>query len=82
MTDVVGIGEVVIGVGTAQINQRGAAASWVSSDGISWTRAVRAPVLEQGEFYAVAAGGPGVVAVGAFGAPDSYVATVWLSPAR
>lgn len=82
MTDVVTIGDVAVGIGTTQINQRGAAASWVSSDGTTWQRAIRAPVLEQGEFYAIARGGPGVVAVGSFGAPDSYVATIWLSPAR
>jgi len=82
MTDVVAIGDSVIGIGEYQGLQRGTATSWVSRDGIRWVQARTAPVQEQGEFYAITAGGPGVIAVGSFGAPDSYVPTIWLSPGR
>ncbi|MEA2518231.1 MAG: hypothetical protein QOF49_311 [Chloroflexota bacterium] len=82
MTDVTAIGATVVGIGDYQGLQRGTATSWVSRDGIRWTPARSAPVQEQGEFYAITPGGPGAIAVGSFGAPDSYVPTVWLSPAR
>jgi hypothetical protein len=82
MTDVVAIGDAVIGVGDYQGLQRGTAISWVSRDGLHWTQARSAPVQEQGEFYAIVPGGPGAIAVGSFGAPDSYVPTVWVSPGR
>jgi hypothetical protein len=49
---------------------------------VRWDRSRSAPVQEQGEFYAIAPGGPGVIVVGSFGAPDSYVPSVWLSPGR
>ena len=80
MTDVIGIGDQVLAVGEFQGLQRGTATSWISKDGLHWQQAKTAPVQEQGEFYAVIAGGPGVVAVGSYGAPDSYVPTVWVSP--
>jgi hypothetical protein len=82
MTDVVAIGDVVIGIGDYQGLQRGTAISWVSRDGMSWVQARSAPVQEQGEFYAITPGGPGAIAVGSFGAPDSYVPTIWLTPGR
>ena len=82
MTDVVAIGDSVIGIGDYQGLQRGTATSWVSRDGIHWDQARSAPVQEQGEFYAITPGGPGAIAVGSFGAPDSYVPTIWLSPGR
>ncbi len=81
-TDIAVVGDEVIGVGNYVGLQRGTAISWVSRDGVTWTKAVSAPVQEQGEFYAVAAARPGLVAVGSFGAPDDYIPTVWLSPAR
>lgn len=80
MTDAVAIGDTVIGVGDVQGLQRGTATSWVSRDGIRWEQGRAAPVQQQGEFYAITPGGPGVIVVGSFGAPDSYVPTVWLSP--
>jgi hypothetical protein len=82
MTDVAPIGDVVIAIGDYQALQRGTAMAWVSRDGIHWDRANSAPVQEQGEFYAIAPGGPGAIVVGSFGAPDSYVPRVWISPAR
>lgn len=82
MTDIAAIGDSVIGVGDYQGLQRGTAMSWVSRDGIDWAPARSAPVQEQGEFYAIIPGGPGAIVVGSFGAPDSYVPTIWLSPGR
>jgi hypothetical protein len=49
---------------------------------MSWEQARSAPVQQQGEFYAITPGGPGAIAVGSFGAPDSYVPTIWLTPGR
>jgi hypothetical protein len=82
MTDVTAIGDSVIGIGVYQGLQRGTATSWVSRDGLAWERARSAPAQQQGEFYAVTPGGPGAIVVGSFGAPDSYVPRVWLSPGR
>lgn len=82
MTDVVAIGDTVVGIGDYQGLQRGTATSWVSHDGMTWVQARSAPVQEQGEFYAITPGGPGAIVVGSFGAPDSYVPTIWLSPGR
>ena len=82
MTDVVTIGDTVLAVGEYQGLQRGTATSWISTDGLHWQQARTAPVQEQGEFYAVTPGGPGAIVVGSFGAPDSYVPTVWITPAR
>lgn len=80
MTDVVAVGSDLVAVGNHVGLQYGAATSWVSNDGIHWRRSREAPVLEQGEPYAVATGGPGLIAVGSFGAPDDYIPMVWLSP--
>ena len=82
MTDITVVGDDLIGVGNYVGLQRGTAISWVSRDGLRWTKARSAPVQEQGEFYAVVPAPPGLVAVGSFGAPDDYIPTVWLSPAR
>lgn len=82
MTDVTAVGNQLIAVGNFVGVQYGTAAGWASTDGLHWQRSVDAPGLQQGELYAVIPGGPGVIAVGSFGAPDNYVPTVWLSPAR
>jgi len=82
MTDVVAIGDAVIGIGDYQGLQRGTGTSWVSRDGTSWERARTAPVQEQAEFYAITPGGPGAIVVGSYGAPDSYLPRVWLTPSR
>ena len=82
MTDVAVVGNELLGIGIFQGLQRGIATSWVSRDGIQWQQAVSAPVQQQAEFYAVTAGGPGAIVVGAFGAPDAYVPQVWVTPAR
>jgi hypothetical protein len=82
MTDAAAVGDAVVGVGNVQGLQRGTAMSWVTRDGITWQQARSAPVQEGAEFYAIVAGGPGAIAVGAFGAPDSYVPEVWQTPAR
>ncbi|MBI2782347.1 MAG: hypothetical protein HYX55_11210 [Chloroflexi bacterium] len=82
MTDVVAIGDQVIGVGDVQGLQRGTAVSWVTRDGLTWAMSLEAPVQEGAEFYAITPGGAGAFAVGAFGAPDSYVPEVWVTPGR
>lgn len=82
MTDALSVDGLVIAIGEDQGLQRGTATSWVSRDGDTWVQAKTAPVQEQGEFYAIAQGGPGAIAVGSFGAPDSYVPIVWLTPGR
>ena len=82
MTDAAAIADEVIAVGDYQPNQRGTAVSWVTPDGMTWQRAAPAPVQEGAEFYAIATGGPGAVAVGAYGLPDSFVPNVWLTPAH
>lgn len=82
MTDVTVVGDDLIGVGNQVGVQYGTAISWVSRDGLRWTRSRSAPAQEQGEFHAVVPTPPGIVAVGSFGAPDDYIPTVWLSPAR
>jgi len=82
MTDVAVVGNELLAVGNYQGLQYGAATSWISADGIQWQQAAPAPVQQQGEFYAVTAGGPGAIAVGSFGAPDAYEPRVWVTPAR
>lgn len=82
MTDVVTIGDAVIGVGDVQGLQRGTAVSWVSRDGLTWAKSLEAPVQEGAEFYAITPDGAEALAVGAFGAPDSYVPEVWRTPGR
>ena len=82
MTDVAVVDGMLVGVGIFQGLQRGTATSWVSSDGIHWDQANTAPVQQQIELYAITAGGPGAIVVGAFGAPDAYAPTVLVSPAR
>jgi hypothetical protein len=80
MTDVVAVGDRAIAVGTVQASQRPSATSWISVDGMRWDQAEALPVLGQVEFLAVTAGGPGAVAVGRFGGPDSAVPTIMLTP--
>ncbi|HET7181409.1 MAG TPA: sialidase family protein, partial [Candidatus Limnocylindrales bacterium] len=82
MTDVTIAGDALVAVGDLQGLQRGTAMAWTSKDAMHWKQARTAPVQEGAEFYAVIPGGPGVLVVGAFGAPDSYVPDVWQSPAR
>ena len=81
MTDVTTLpGAGLLAVGNYVGVQYGTAASWTSSDGLSWQRAPRYPALEQGEMLAVAVGRSELLAVGSFGAPDNYIPTVWRSP--
>jgi hypothetical protein len=82
MTDVTAVGDELVAVGNYVGVQRGTATAWVSRDGLHWEKAHVAPIQQQVELYAVAAAGPGVVAVGSFGAPDDYIPTVLLSPGR
>ncbi len=66
----------LVAVGTAGPEQAPSLA-WTSSDGRTWTR-VADPALAGGVVRAVAAGGPGFVAVGAAAADDRALA--WTSP--
>ena len=80
MTDVTAVGGGgLVAVGNYVGVQYGTATSWVSADGLSWRRAGDYPALGQGEMLAVTRGGPGLVAVGSFGAPDNYIPTIWLA---
>jgi len=82
MTDVAAVGDMLIAIGDTQPLQRSTGTAWVSRDGSRWEPANPAPVLEQSDLFAITPGGPGAVAVGDFGGPDSAVPTVWLTPAR
>ena len=79
MTDVVATPGGLVAVGNYVGLQYGTAASWLATSWDSWTRSANYPALGQGEMLAVAPGGPGLVAVGSFGAPDNYIPTIWLS---
>ena len=80
MTDVVTLGDELVAVGNYVGVQFGTGASWTSRDGLAWTMGPDQPALGQVEFEALIAGGPGLVAVGSFGAPDNYIPRVLLSP--
>ena len=79
MTDVSAVSGGLLAVGNYVGVQFGTATSWVSTDGVSWRRAGDYAALGQGEMLAVTRGGPGLVAVGSFGAPDNYIPTIWLT---
>jgi hypothetical protein len=79
MTDVVATPGGLVAVGNYVGLQYGTAASWLATSWDSWTRSANYPALGQGEMLAVARGGPGLVAVGSFGAPDNYIPTIWVS---
>jgi len=79
MTDVTPVTGGLLAVGNYVGVQYGTATSWLSTDGRSWRRATDYAALGQGEMLAVTRGGPGLVAVGSFGAPDNYVPTIWLT---
>ena len=79
MTDVTAVRAGLLAVGNYVGVQYGTATSWISTDGRSWRRAGDYPALGQGEMLAVGRGGPGLVAVGSFGAPDNYIPTIWLA---
>lgn len=74
-----GPGAVILGSATIGV-QYGDAWIWTSKDGLTWTRHVTGPELLDGELTAVTALASRLVAVGDRGAPDTYVATVWMSP--
>ncbi|GBE23505.1 MAG TPA: hypothetical protein ENH00_08070 [Actinobacteria bacterium] len=60
------------------------AAVWISPDGMTWTRVSNAGAALGGSgdqtMFSVAAGGPGMVAVGFDYSGDNYDAAVWTSP--
>jgi hypothetical protein len=53
---------------------------WQSTDGLRWTRAPGAPVLEQVKFAALTVDAGRAIAVGDFGGPDAVIPTILLSP--
>jgi hypothetical protein len=79
MTDVMAVRGGLLAVGNYVGVQYGTATSWISRDGLAWRRAADYAALGQGEMLAVGRGGPGLVAVGSFGAPDNYIPTIWLT---
>jgi len=79
MTDVMAVRGGLVAVGNYVGVQYGTATSWISKDGLTWRRAADYAALGQGEMLAVGRGGPGLVAVGSFGAPDNYIPTIWLT---
>ena len=74
----------VVAVGSDESGADGSAAVWTSPDGLSWSRVPHDEATFGGPgnqvMLAVAAGGPGLVAVGLEGASDRAVAAVWTSP--
>lgn len=60
--------------------QYGESAIWTSPDGRAWTRLPSGPEFLDNEITGIAPWGSRLVAVGDRGAPDAYMATVWLSP--
>ena len=81
MRDVTYASDRYVAVGHLLFGQQfSTAVIWTSPDGITWTRANEPASFGQGKIYGVSAGGPGLVAVGTFGAPDFFVPRVWVSP--
>lgn len=73
-TGIVAVGNYLFGT------QYGFARVWTSPDGRDWTVAPESATFGQGEMLGVAATPSRAVAVGTFGAPDSYIPTIWISP--
>lgn len=81
MRDVAWTGTQLVAGGHRLFGQQFSTADvWLSSDGLTWTRAHEGAAFSQGRITAVCIGGRGLVAVGNFGAPDFSVPTVWESP--
>jgi hypothetical protein len=74
-----GPGVVALGTATEGI-QYGEAIALISGDGVTWTRRPREVATADAEFLAAAQWQDGLVVVGDRGIPDSYQATVWISP--
>ena len=84
MSDVVaGADGTLVAVGHFLFGQQyGQGSAWTSPDGRTWTRMPDQASLGQAEPLAVIPDGPGYVAAGTVGAPDNFIPTIWLSPAR
>ena len=83
MQDVTVAGDLIIAGGHLLFGtQYSSAALWHSRDGVIWERAPDVPALGNGIISGIVAGRPGAVAVGTVGAPDFFIPTVWISPAR
>jgi len=74
----------VVAVGSDESGADGSAAVWTSPDGVTWSRVPHDEGIFGGPgrqvMLAVAAGGPGLVAVGLEWAADRGIAAVWTSP--
>ncbi len=80
--DVIGSARgIVVGGVVNEGIQYGVAAIWSSPDGTTWSLEPTTAALSDGEIEALAVSGDRLIGVGDRGAPDAYVATVWLSPA-
>jgi len=83
MQDVAVVGDEIIAGGHMLFGQQfSSAVIWHSRDGITWQRTPDYPGFSAGVITGVVAGGPGAVAVGTVGAPDFFIPTAWISPAR
>ncbi len=72
----------IVAVGTETIGiQYGRATVWTSKDGLTWSLQPSSVSLLDGEMNAVAPWGRRLLAVGDRGAPDTYRAEIWSSPA-
>jgi len=81
---VVVIDGLVVAVGSDESGADGSAAVWTSPDGLTWSRVPHDEAIFGGPgnqvMLAVAAGGPGLVAVGLEWSADRAIAAVWTSP--
>lgn len=79
-TDLVVTSRGYVAVGNFVGVQYGQGTSWLSPNGLAWTRGPLQAALGQGEPEAVISIGERLVAVGSRGAPDNYIPSVWVSP--
>lgn len=80
MIDVIATPDGLLAVGNLVEVQFGTGVTWLSSDGVHWTKSPNQPVMGQVEPSAVVAFKGRYVMVGTFGAPDNYIPRAWISP--
>ena len=81
MRDVARVGSGYVAVGHLLFGtQYPSGVIWSSPNGMTWTRAPDAPMLQQAKLFAVTANADTAVAVGTFGSPDFAIPTIWISP--
>lgn len=83
MRSVVAAGPGLVAVGAEEIGLNSVAAVWTSPDGLTWSRVPHDEAVFGGDgfqaMFAVATGGPGLVAVGGEQSDDGSDAAVWTS---